>query len=158
MTDVDGVQHRGTVPPGKIRPEVWTKQQAHSQDILAAPIKELVNKINRPFTTAISDFQAPQASFFANKLLLVRDALALFRPHIAQSINQAATDCMLLEKVMRGEMDVPEWEKQVMQYAHLTRMRSNVVGTKTLSGYLVWLYHEIRYRIAVAAQRWGFII
>ena len=112
----------------------------------------------QPFVTVISDYQAPQASFFGDHLLLVGDALALFQPHIAQSTNQAATDCMLLEKVPKGEMDFPEWEKQVMQYAHITRMRSNVVGTQNLSGYLVWLYHDIRYRVAVAAQRWGLII
>ena len=58
MTDVDGRQHRSTVPPGKIRPEVWAKQQAHSQSVLAAPVKELVNKITNPFVTAISDYQA----------------------------------------------------------------------------------------------------
>ena len=158
MTDVDWLQHRSTVPPGKIRPEVWAKQQAQSQSVLAAAVKELVNKITNPFVTAISDRQAPQASFFSDHLLLVGDALGLFRPHIAQNTNQAATDCMLLEKFLKGEMGFPEWEKQVMQYVHLTRMRINVVGTQNLSGYLVWLYHDIRYRVAVAAQRWGFII
>ncbi len=158
MTDVDGHLHRGTVPPGKVRPEVWAKQQAHSQNILAPPVKELVNKITTPFVTAISDFQASQASFFDNKVLLVGDALALFRPYIAQSTNQAATDCMLLEKVLKGEMDFPEWKKKVMEYAHLTRMRSNAVGTKVLSPYLIGLYHEIRYHVAVVAQRWGYII
>ena len=138
--------------------EVWAKQQAQSQSVLAAPVKELVNKITNPFVTAPSDCQVPQASFFGDHLLLVGDALGLFRPHIAQNTNQAATDCMLLEKVLKGEMDFSEWEKQVMQYTHITRMRSNVIGTHNLSGYLVWRYHDIRYRVAVAAQRWGFII
>ena len=133
MTDVDGHRHRSTVPPGKMRPEVWAKQQAHGRSVLAAPVKELVDKITSPFVTAISDFQAPQASFFDGRLLLVGDALSLFRPHIAQSTNQAATDCMFLRKVLQGEMNFPEWEKEVMQYAHLTRMRSNLVGTETLS-------------------------
>ena len=158
MTDIDGHRHRSTVPPGKIRPEVWAKQQAHGRRVLAAPVKELVDKITSLFVTAISDSQAPRASFFANKLLLVGDALALFRPHIAQSTNQAATHCMLLEKTLIGEMDFSEWEKQVMHYAHLTRLRSNVVGSQNLSGFLTWLYHEIRYRIAVVAQRWGFLL
>ena len=158
MTDVNGHRHQSTVPPGKIHPEVWAKQQAHGRSVLAAPIKELVDKITSPFVTAISDCQAPRASFFANKLLLVGDALALFRPHIAQSTNQAATDCMLLEQTLKGEMDFSEWEKQVMHYAHLTRLRSNVVGTQNLSGFLTWLYHDIRYRIAVVAQRWGVLL
>ena len=158
MTDIDGHRHRSTVPPGKICPKVWAKQQAYGRRVLAAPIKELVDKITSPFVTAISDCQAPRASFFANKLLLVGDALALFRPHIAQSTNQAATNCMLLEKTLIGEMDFSEWEKQVIHYAHLTRLRSNAVGTQNLSGFVVWLFHEVRYRIAVVAQRWGYLL
>ena len=65
---------------------------------------------------------------------------------------------MLLEKVLKGNLDSPKWEKRVMRYAHLTQIRSSAIWTQHLSGYLVWLHHEVRYRTAVAAQRWDFII
>ena len=89
------------------------------------------------FITAIGDFQAAKTSFFDKKPLLVGDAIALLRSHIAQSTNQAATDCLLSEKVLGGDIDMLEWEKKLMQYAHLRRLRSNVVGTEHLAGYLV---------------------
>ena len=158
MTDVEGHRHRSTLPPGKMRPEVWAKQQAKGRQLLAAPVKELVEKIKVPFVTAVSDFQAPQACFLDDKLLLVGDALALFRPHTAQSTNQSATDSLLLEKVLKGDMETSQWEKEVMQYAHITRLRSNVIGSKRLAGYWVYLYHAIRYRLAALAQRWGFML
>ncbi|KAK0515469.1 hypothetical protein JMJ35_001503 [Cladonia borealis] len=158
MTDVDGHRHRSTLPPGKIRPEVWARQQAKGRQLLAAPVRELVEIIKVPFVTAVSDFRAPQACFLDSKLLLVGDALSLFRPHIAQSTNQSATDCLLLEKVFTGDMEISQWEKEVMQYAHMTRLQSNVFGTKRMSGYWVYLYHAFRYRVAAVAKRWGFIL
>ena len=158
MTDVEGHRHRSTLPPGKIRPEVWAKQQAKGRQLLAAPIRELVEIIKVPFVTAVRDFRAPQACFLDGKLLLVGDALSLFRPHIAQSTNQSATDCLLLEKVLKGDMETSQWEKEVIQYAHITRLQSNVFGTKRLAGYWVYLYHALRYHVAVVAQRWGFIL
>ena len=158
MTDVDGHRHRSTLPPGKIRPEVWARQQAKGRQLLAAPVRELVEIIKVPFVTAVSDFRAPQACFLDSKLLLVGDALSLFRPHIAQSTNQSATDCLLLEKVFTGDTEISQWEKEVMKYAHMTRLQSNVFGTKRMSGYWVYLYHAVRYRVAVVAQWWGFIL
>ena len=158
MTDRDGNRHRSTLPPGKIRLEVWAKYKILGEKTFAAPVKEIISSITEPFVTAISDFESPRARFFNDKLLLVGDALTLFRPHLAQSTNQAATDCLLLEKVVSGQMNVAEWEKQVLQYAHLTRLRNNVVGTRHLSGPLVWLYYLLRYLLAVIAQRFGFII
>ena len=156
MTDIEGHRHRSTLPPGKIRPGVWANQQAKGQKLLAAPVKELVDKIKVPFVTAVHEFQAPRARFLDDKLLLVGDALALFRPHIAQATNQCATDCLLLEKVLNGDKKMSQWEKEVMQYAHITRMWSNVFGTQRLSEYWVYLYHKFRYHVAVLAQRWGF--
>ncbi|KAK3167259.1 hypothetical protein OEA41_010385 [Lepraria neglecta] len=37
-------RHLSTLPPGEISPGVWEKQQAYGQSILAAPIRELVDK------------------------------------------------------------------------------------------------------------------
>ena len=89
------------------------------------------------FITATGDFQAAKASFFDKKLLFVGDGIALFRSHIAQSTDQAATDCLSSEKVLGGDVDMLKWEKKLVQYAHLRRLRSNAVGTKHLAGYLV---------------------
>lgn len=44
------------------------------------------------------------AALFDSKVLLVGDALFLFRPNIAFSTYQAAFDCLELEKCLKGEI------------------------------------------------------
>ncbi|KAF2232328.1 FAD/NAD(P)-binding domain-containing protein [Viridothelium virens] len=144
MTDVDGHCHVHTLPPGKMRPEVWTRQRARGEQELGFQFKEILAKIDSPFITAISDYRVPRASFFGGKVVLVGDALALFRPHTAQSTAQAAVDCTLLEQVLKGEMDVSDWEQEVLQYAHRTGLASNCIGAWYLRGYLSWLYYKVR--------------
>ena len=47
---------------------------------------------------------------------MVGDALATFcRPHGAASASQAANSAVLLEKVIRGEISLKQWEVRVMQ-------------------------------------------
>ena len=154
MTDVDGHFHRSTVTPGKIREEVWATQCAYGNEVLAPPYKELVNKITQPFITAISDYAASKASYFDGKLLLVGDALALFRPHIGSSTNQCAMDCLLLERVLQKQMSLSEWERRVTLHARITRLWSIAWGTYYLSWYPNYLANEMRYRAALAARWW----
>ncbi len=87
MTEIDGYRHRATLPIGKMRLSVWAAQEARGREVLPAPFQELVGKIEQPFITAVSDIASPQASFFDGKLLLVGDALSLFRPNIGASTN-----------------------------------------------------------------------
>lgn len=133
---------------------VWAKQRSYGNKVLPPPFAELVNNIKQPFVTAISDTIAPQASFFNGKVLLVGDALALFRPNIAQSTNQAAFDCLLLEKLLTGKISLKEWEQRVMDFAHITRLRSITWGTYYLSGFFPYIMSEARYRLALMARRW----
>lgn len=154
MTDVDGHFHRSTLPPGKMREDVWTRQRAYGDRVLAPPFKELVNNITQPFITAISDYAAPQASYFDGKLLLVGDALSLFRPHVGSSTNQCAMNCLLLEKVLEERMSLSEWERRVTLYAHVTWLWSIAWVSYYMSWYPSYLLNEMRYRVAFAARRW----
>lgn len=151
MTDIDGQRHQSTLPPGKVRAATWTKQRGQCNQVLAAPVKKLKGKIKTSFVIAVADFQASRASFLDRKMLLVGEALAFFRPHIAQSTNQSAAGCMLLEKVMKGNIELLNWQQEVMKFAHFTRLWSNAYGTKLLGGYLVWRCHDQRDRLALVA-------
>ncbi|KAI9669826.1 MAG: hypothetical protein M1817_004567 [Caeruleum heppii] len=117
MTDTDGQRHRITLPSGKMREAVWSKQKAHAAEVLPAPFADLVSKTTRPFVQTITDVIAPKAAYMEGKVLLVGDALAGFRPHIASSTNQAALNAMLLGQVMEGRLTMAEWEKQCLEYA-----------------------------------------
>ena len=127
MTDISGQTHRSTLQPGMLRPEVWEQQVKFAQANFPAPFIELVEKTSQPFVAAVSDNSCDHATFMNGKVILVGDALALFRPHIALSANQAAYDCLELQKVLKGEISMKQWERNV--YAAKTRQLSVVVGT-----------------------------
>ncbi|MCJ1439979.1 MAG: hypothetical protein MMC23_000460 [Stictis urceolatum] len=158
MTDTDGVRHYYTLPVGKIKPEVWERQRKIAEDKMAPPIREVILNIKRPFITAISDYESPQAAFLGGKVLLVGDALSLFRTHTAQSTSQAAKQCILLQKVMRKEMRFQEWEKEVLQFAHSTRLMSPIIGSFYMSNYPACLYWVLRYILAFLASKLGLIL
>jgi 2-polyprenyl-6-methoxyphenol hydroxylase-like FAD-dependent oxidoreductase len=128
MTDIDGRMHRSTLPIGKMNPAVWEKQKILAAKSLPPPYVELITKTTQPFITLVTDIASPKASFFDGKLLLVGDALVPFRPHVACSTNQAALDALLLEKMLKGEIPLTEWERQALDYAELTRLRSITWG------------------------------
>lgn len=136
MTDVDGHKHRHTLPIGKMRDDVWKRQKAKGRELLPTPYVELMAKTKHPFISAIRDNQAPKAAFYGGRLLIVGDALALFRPHVGASTNQGVVHCLALEKVLKGEMTVAEWEAEVLRYASKMRYLSVLVGTWFQFGYL----------------------
>ncbi|TVY91692.1 hypothetical protein LAWI1_G002972 [Lachnellula willkommii] len=156
MTDIDGFRHKRTVPFGKLQPEVWVKQRDGHSTHFPTPVKEVLDKIDSPFITAISDCIAPQASFYEGKLFLVGDALALFRPHVAQSTNQAALHCLLLERYLQGEITLATYEERVQSYAHTTLLWSRDLGSEYMYGRMGQIYHKTRHQVARKAKGWGF--
>ena len=153
MTDSNGHHHRNTLPPGKMRPEIWDKQKSYAQSVLARPFAELVEKTTQPFIASISDIIAPRASFFDGKLILVGEALALFRPHVALSANQAALNCLLLKKVLQGEITMKEWERRVLQYGARTRLLSILTGSWTQFGGMRLVVSAVEYGLLLVRQR-----
>ena len=153
MTDVTGKRHHNTLPIGKMNPKVWNRQRAIAEETLPAPFAELINKTTQPFITTVTDIVSSQASFFNGKLLLVGDALVPFRPHVACSTNQAALDALLLEMMLRGDIDLAQWERRVMEYAHLTRLRSITWGDWYQVGYRAWMASKARHLGAVLFQK-----
>ena len=154
MTDKDGYRHRTTLPIGKMRDEVWAKQKDFATEVLPAPFAELVNKTTQPFVSTVADIPLPSgATFFDGKLLLVGDALQAFRPHVASSTNQAALHALLLEKVLKDELSLEEWERQALQYAHVTRLRSIVWGSYYQFGLWAFIVSAAHFAQALVSQR-----
>ena len=152
MTDNDGHQHHNTLPPGKMRQEVWYKQKSYAQSVLARPFAELVGKTTQPFISSVSDTIAPRASFFDGRLLLVGEALALFRPHIALSANQAAVDCLLLKRALEREITMTEWERRVLNYGARTRLLSILMGNWSQFGGLRLVVSAVEYGVLLVRQ------
>lgn len=153
LRDTDGYQHRFSLPYGKMREEVWNRQrEIAASKIHSRPFLEIINKIKNPFLTVISDTYASQACFIGGKALLVGDALTLFRPHIAMSTDQAAFDCLRLKMVMKGEITIQNWEKDVLQYARAGRLRSITWGAYFQVGWLAFFRSEVNFRWEIVSQ------
>ena len=68
---------------------------------------------------------------------------------MARSTNQAGLHCLLLEKHLKGEMSMTEWEKKVLQYARVNKFLSIAVADFYLSGLMTFLASILRYVLAV---------
>ena len=135
MTDSDGHRHHTTLPVGKMRPEIWDQQKEYAKKILPPQFAEIVKKTKQPFIQAITDVLSPRNSFFEGKVLLIGDAVAGFRPHTAASTSQAAFDALMLDELMRGEIDNDQWQEKTMDYARKMQRRGVEMGQRSQFGH-----------------------
>ena len=161
LTDTDGKPHRITLPLGKMRPEVWARQQHIADEVLPPTFAELVCRTTRPFAQNISDVPVGRAAFWDGRVLLVGDALALFRPHAAASTNQAALNALLLDQTARGEITMEEWAARSVAYARVTEAFSEAWGSwnqfgvslATARSVLYWAYVAVVQRLTGQAHK-----
>lgn len=135
-----------------MRAEVWDKQKAYAAKVMNQPFLELINKTTKPFVSTVSDTIPERASFFDGKLLLVGEALALIRPHLALSTNQSALHCLQLEKALKGEMTIAQWERKVLQYAARSQAMTNAFGTWFQYGGLTFVQNLLGFCWTLIAQ------
>ena len=152
LTDCDGNKHHNTIPIGKMRKDVWAKQKDYANKHMAPAFAELINKTTQPFVATVRDGSASRAAFFDGKLLLVGDALTVLRPHIASSTNQAALNALLLEKVMKGDMTIAEWERRSLQYGQITALKSMLIAAWSITGYTATMVALAKYGRAVVSH------
>ena len=119
MTDKDGRRRRVTIPPGKIAWDAWELLKSKAVDRLPPQMAEMAQKSKTPFVQAITDVMSPKNLYMDDKVVLVGDALAGFRPHTVASTSQAAFDVMGLADWLGGTIDRKQYVKQTMQFARL---------------------------------------
>lgn len=136
MTDKDGVRHRITMPPGKMQPEVWERQRALAATYLPPQFAEIVRKTEKPFVQAVTDVISPTHTFLGDKVVLIGDALAGFRPHTVASTSQAAFDAMVLADWVDGKIGREEWTRETMGYARFMQRRGVEMGERSQFGKL----------------------
>jgi 2-polyprenyl-6-methoxyphenol hydroxylase-like FAD-dependent oxidoreductase len=106
------------VPRGKIQPKIWQRVRDRSEEVVLNPhFIDLLRHTSEPFVSAIRDCKATQSVFWGGKVLLVGDAFALCRPHAGGSTSQAAFQAAELKKVLEGDTDLEEWERQCVESA-----------------------------------------
>ncbi|PSK35044.1 hypothetical protein B9Z65_1627 [Elsinoe australis] len=117
MTDAKGKRYPITLPAGGMRDEIWEREKKRAQDVLPPQFAELVTKTKQPFVQAITDVICDENMFFDDKVVLVGDSLAGFRPHTAASTSQAAFDATTLGEWMQGKIDRDTYRTKVLNYA-----------------------------------------
>ena len=131
MTDMNGIRHRITMPPGKIDPKAWEKQRQIAKERLPPQFAEIVRATKKPFVQAITDVISPQHELLDGKVVLIGDALAGFRPHTVASTSQAAFDAMILADMIEGKISREEWKKETMGYARTIQKRGVEMGIRS---------------------------
>lgn len=131
MTDSEGKSHHYTLPVGKVQQHVWMKQKKYAQDTLPPQFAELVDSTKQPFVQAITDVLSPKSSFMGGKVMLIGDAVAGFRPHTAGGTSQAAYHAILLDRVLRGEIDWVDMEKLMLDHARYMSRVGITIGNRS---------------------------
>ncbi len=114
---------------GKMDPAVWERQKEYATQVMTPCFLELVNKTTLPFVSTIRDRLSARAVFLDGKVLFVGEALTLMRPHTGMSFNHGAVNCVTLQKVLRGEVTLTEWEREVLRWAEWNSSLAAVVGS-----------------------------
>jgi 2-polyprenyl-6-methoxyphenol hydroxylase-like FAD-dependent oxidoreductase len=145
---IDGHRHHNIVPSGHVREDLWAARVETAREIgLVGPFMEVITKIRQPFIQVITDFCAPQAAFEQGKVLLMGDALCLFRPHTAFSGTQAAFHASRIEELVNGKISLQEWESTVVQYSRLHWLQSIWYGN-------FYQYHMARALVSAVHYWW----
>lgn len=146
---IDGHRHHNIVPAGRVREDIWNTRLAQAKKIpLPLPFLEVIMKIERPFIQVITEFCSPRAAFEDGKVLLVGDALSLYRPHTAFSGTQAAFHALQVEDYVGGKISLQEWEEKVLQYSRLHWSQSIWFGN-------FYQYHMVTALVS-AVQYWAY--
>lgn len=143
---VDGHRHRYIVPAGRVQSKVWEQRVNHARSIpFPAPFLEVITKIERPFIQLITDYCSPHAAFEGGRVLIIGDALSLFRPHTAFSVTQAAYHALMTADYVGGNINLAEWEEKVLRYSVLHWSQSMFYGHFYQSHFAVALLYLVHH-------------
>jgi 2-polyprenyl-6-methoxyphenol hydroxylase-like FAD-dependent oxidoreductase len=149
-----GQRHHNIVPAGHVRPDIWAARVEEAKRIpLTEPFLEIITKIKRPFIQKITDLCSPRATFEDGRVLLVGDALSLFRPHTALSGTQAAFDALTTADYVAGKITLSEWEAKVVRYASLHSSQTTWWGSYYQQHRAIALLYAMRYWINCGMDR-----
>lgn len=130
MTDRDGVHRPGTVPPGLAQHRLVRTLHSDASAQLAPQLAELVLACDTPFIQAIFDMTAHR--FRRGRTILIGDAAAALRPHVAAGTAKACADGWALRDSLSGAGDLDGalagWEARQMALAERVAARSRAMG------------------------------
>ena len=130
MTDRHGAHRPATMPPGLVQQRFVRELHADADAQLAPQLAELVRACDEPFIQAIFDMAAPQLR--CGRAILIGDAAAALRPHVAAGTAKACADGWALRDFLAGAADLDDalagWEAQQLALARRIAAKSRAMG------------------------------
>lgn len=112
LTDADGRRRDGSLPPGKLRPEVRDRQNRIAEEAFPDPFARYVKSLDDLFIQCIYDLKVPRMVF--DRICLLGDGAFFVRPHMAAGTSKAAADGFRLAEAISTHRDLGEaldnWE------------------------------------------------
>lgn len=128
MTGTDGVLHRNTLLMGTMTDEARDAHVRESKTMLDPVFQDLVAHTKKPFLTAIRESIPDRISFHDGRLLLVGESACLATPWAGVAVNQSAISAFSLEKAMKGEISIEDWEPRTLASARKLAAMCKAVG------------------------------
>lgn len=136
FTDVHGKVHANTVSQGLVPPALWAHMKARFLSQMRAPLAEVVDKTPRPFVTKVCEARGGHrhggggvgASFYDGRVVLVGDAFTALRSHLGMASEQAATHCLQMDRVWRGELGLAERDRLAALYGDKFLLLNRLTG------------------------------
>ena len=130
MTDRHGGRRPSTMPPGLVQERFVRELHADASAQLAPQLAELVRACEQPFIQAIFDMTADR--FRRGRAILIGDAAAALRPHVAAGTAKACADGWALRDFLADADDLDEalagWEAQQLALARRVSAKSRAMG------------------------------
>lgn len=133
MTDRLGESRPTTMPPGLLRDEFVEEVRAEADRVLAPQLRNLVHLCDEPFIQAIFDVAAER--FVHGRTVLIGDAAAVLRPHVAAGTAKAAADAWALHDALAEfdgvdglEAALADWESSQLALASTSAEKSRSMG------------------------------
>ena len=130
MTDRDGQRRPATMPPGYMEPRQVSGFRTHAEEVLAPQLADVVLGCDEPFVQVIFDMVADR--FHSGRVVLLGDAAAVARPHVAAGTAKACADAWALrDHLAMGEdlhVSLEKWDRQQSDLARSVAARSRRMG------------------------------
>jgi 2-polyprenyl-6-methoxyphenol hydroxylase-like FAD-dependent oxidoreductase len=137
MTGRDGTVHDFSVPPGQVRQELITRQNAIAEDLFCPPFLALWQATQEPFVQPILDLAVPRMR--QGRVAMVGDAAFIPRPHTAASTSKAVANARALGVALgsqRLEIDAAlrEWEPTQLELGRQLLLQGKALGNRSQFG------------------------
>ena len=133
LTDMNGLPHEISLPPGAARLDHVAELRATAQARLPAPIASVVLAADAPFVQVIFDVEVSRMAF--GRVCLVGDAAWVARPHAAAGTAKAAADGWALAAALTAHDDVPSalaaWEPGQLALGRQLVDRTRRIGARS---------------------------